>query len=291
MSESQAALEVSVLENQWALLVRRLVQHKTAMIGLVIITAMVLVALLAPAIASHDPLKQDISNRFARPSRDHYFGTDALGRDLYSRVVFGARLSLMLGVVAVGIAFSVGVLTGLLAGYYPRVDMVIMRLVDILMAFPAILLAIAIVGVLGPGVFNAIIAIGITSIPGFIRITRASVLSLRQTEYVEAARATGAADIRILYRHIFPNIMAPIIVFGTLHLSSAILSGAILSFLGLGAQPPTPEWGAMVSSSRQYLHLAPHMALFPILAIFLTVLGFNFLGDGLRDVLDPRLKN
>lgn len=281
----------TVLEDQRSVLGRRLLRHKTAMIGLVIISVMILVAIFAPYIAVQDPLQQDISNRFARPSRFHYFGTDALGRDLFSRVVYGSRISLMLGVVAVGIAFTIGVGTGLLAGYYPTIDLVVMRLVDILMAFPTILLAIAIVGVLGPGIFNAIVAIGITSIPGFIRITRASVLSIRETEYVEAARATGASEFRIIYQHILPNTMAPIIVYGTLHLSSAILSGAILSFLGLGAQPPTPEWGAMVSSSRQYLNLAPHTAFFPILAIFLTVLGFNFLGDGLRDVLDPRLKN
>lgn len=240
-------------------------------------------------LATHDPTKVDVLAKLSPPSAEHYFGTDRLGRDIFSRVVYGARISLSIGVIAVIIGLTVGVTLGTIAGYYPRLDSIIMRLIDVQMAFPSILLAIAVIAALGPGLVNAVIAIGIQTIPTFARLSRASVLSVREQLYIETARAIGAKDSRILTRHVLPNIIAPILVYSTLQLAATILSAAILSFLGLGAQPPTPEWGAMVSDARNFLDIAPHIALFPTLAIFLTVLSFNLLGDGLRDALDPRL--
>ena len=248
-----------------------------------------LVALLAPFITGYDPAQPDIRARMAAPSLGHPFGTDDLGRDLFTRVVFGSRVSLQIGFISVGIGFGCGVTLGLLAGYYPRIDNLILRAVDVLLAFPGLLLAIAILGALGPSLTNAMIAVGVAAVPSFVRITRSAVLRVRTQDYVEASRAVGAQDARILLRHVLPNISSEVIVTTTLSMAAAILAASVLSFLGLGAQPPTPEWGAMVFVAKDFLDIAPHIALFPILAIFFTVLGFNFLGDGLRDALDPRL--
>ena len=248
-----------------------------------------LVALLAPFITGYDPAQPNIRARMAPPSPGHPFGTDDLGRDLFTRVVFGSRVSLQIGFISVGIGFVCGVTLGLLAGYYPRIDNLILRAVDVLLAFPGLLLAIAILGALGPSLTNAMIAVGIAAVPSFVRITRSAVLRVRTQDYVEASRAVGAQDARILLRHVLPNISSEVIVTTTLSMAAAILAASVLSFLGLGAQPPTPEWGAMVFVAKDFLDIAPHIALFPMLAIFITVLGFNFFGDGLRDALDPRL--
>ncbi len=265
----------------------KLVRNKPALTGLIILVVLASLAILAPVIMPYDWKQQDIINRFKTPSADHWFGTDELGRDILSRVIYGARYSLVMGLSAVALSFIVGTLLGSLAGFYPRIDSLIMRLIDIMMAFPGILLAIAIVAALGPGLLNIIIAIGINEIPGFARITRSMVLSLREREYVTAARVIGAGNTDIVRRHIFINLVSPITVYASLQVSTAVLVGATLSFLGLGIQPPTPEWGAMVSTAREYLAIAPHTFVFPTLAILVTVISFNLLGDGLRDALDP----
>ena len=258
-------------------------------IGASILGLLVIVAALAQYITAYDPAQPNIRDRMVPPSQGHPFGTDDLGRDLLSRVAFGSRVSLRIGFISVGIAFGCGVTLGLLAGYYVRLDNVIMRAIDVLLAFPGLLLAIAILGALGPSLTNAMVAVGIAGIPSFVRITRSAVLRVRLQEYVEASRVIGATDLRVLLRHVLPNISSEIIVTTTLSMAAAILAASVLSFLGLGAQPPTPEWGAMVFVAKDFLDIAPHIALFPILAIFVTVLGFNLLGDGLRDALDPRL--
>lgn len=268
---------------------QKLVKNKPALVGLAILSTLAILAIFAPVIAPYDWKEQDIINRFKGPSGEHWFGTDELGRDILSRVIFGARYSLVMGLSAVALSFVVGTVLGSLAGFYPRLDSVIMRLIDIMMAFPGILLAIAIVAALGPGLLNIIIAIGINEIPGFARITRSMVLSLREREYVTAARVIGAGNGDIVRRHIFINLVSPITVYASLQVSTAVLVGATLSFLGLGIQPPTPEWGAMVSTAREYLALAAHTFIFPTLAILVTVISFNLLGDGLRDALDPTI--
>jgi peptide/nickel transport system permease protein len=271
----------------WSVLRR----SKLAVIGLGIITALVVVAIIGPAIAPYDPNDLDVRQRSLPPSSSHLFGTDDRGRDVFSRVLYGARVSLQVAIIAVGISATFGVLLGAISGYWGGwVDELIMRLTDVLFAFPAILLAIAIMGVLGPSVTNAMIAIGIVYTPIFARITRASVLVIRSEVFVEAAQASGAGGARIVARHVMPNVAAPIIVETTLSLAFAILAEAALSFLGLGTPPPAPSWGRMLSEGRNYMQGAPWMGLFPGLAIVLSVIGFNFLGDGLRDALDPRLK-
>jgi peptide/nickel transport system permease protein len=268
---------------------RKFIKNKPAVIGLVILTILSVVAILSPVIAPYDWKQQDIINRFQGPSTTHWFGTDELGRDIFSRVMYGARYSLTMGIAAVVISFILGILLGSIAGFYPRLDSYIMRLIDVMMAFPGILLAIAIVAALGPGMMNIIIAIGINQIPGFARITRSLVLSLREREFVTAARVIGADNPHIVRQHVFVNLISPVTVFASLQVSNAILVGATLSFLGLGIQPPIPEWGAMVSTAREYLALAAHTFVFPTLAILVTVISFNLLGDGLRDALDPTL--
>jgi len=252
---------------------------------------LIVLALVGPALTPHDPLALDMDARLGPPSLQHPFGTDDFGRDVLSRVLSGASVSLKVGVIAVSISMIIGTLLGAISGYYGRwVDEVIMRLMDVLFAFPAILLAIAILAALGPGISNAMIAIGIVYTPIFARITRGSVLTVRQEVYVDAAESIGCRDSRILFRHILPNVVAPIIVETTLSLAFAILAEAALSFLGLGTQPPDPSWGRMLSESRAYIQDAPWLGIFPGLAIMVTVMGFNFLGDGLRDALDPRMK-
>jgi len=260
--------------------------------GTLIVISFLLTAILAPYLAPYDPvLDGSLADRLKAPTESHLLGTDSQGRDILSRIIYGARVSVQVGVISVGIALVIGTFMGAVAGYYGGwVDNVIMRLVDIMLAFPSVLLAIAITAVLGPELKNAMIAIGVVNIPSFARIVRSTVLSVKSMEYVEAARAIGATDTRIIYRHVLPNSMAPLIVQTTLSIGTAILDAAALSFLGLGAQPPTPEWGAMLSDGRSYLQKAPWVMFFPGMAIMLVVLGFNLLGDGLRDALDPRLK-
>jgi peptide/nickel transport system permease protein len=268
---------------------KRLRKQRLALIGGSVLLLLVLVALLAPLLAPHDPLAQDLYNRLQPPSLEHPMGTDDFGRDILSRIIFGARISLRIGLVAITAALAVGTVLGLWAGYWGgAIDTVIMRLMDLLLAFPSILLAIAVVAVTGPGIDNAIMAVSVVLIPQFARLVRSSVLSVREMAYVEAARALGAGQARILFVSVLPNCMAPIIVQTTLSLGTAILDAAGLSFLGLGAQPPMPEWGAMLAEGRELLLEAPWVMTFPGLAIFAVVLALNLFGDGLRDALDPK---
>lgn len=279
------------VESQVKAVWRRLRKNRMAMVGGGIVLLFVLLAVFAPFVAPYDPTLPDFGDRLAGPSAEHWLGTDSLGRDMLSRIIFGSRYSLVTGLVSVGIAATLGTLLGLVSGYYGKwADMVIMRFMDMLLAFPGILLAIAIISVLGRGLINAMIAVGLYSIPSFARVVRGSVLSLREQEFVQGARAAGAKNSRIIFRHIMPNIMTPVIVLSTMRLGTTILAAASLSFIGLGAQPPTPEWGAMLSGGRDVLRVAPHITTFPGLAILMTVVGFNLLGDGLRDALDPKLK-
>jgi peptide/nickel transport system permease protein len=268
---------------------RQFLRHRGAVIGSALVIAFIAVALVAPAIAPHDPLAQSLAHRLEPPSSAHLFGTDDFGRDVFSRVLWGSRVSLRLGLIAVGIALVVGGMIGLLAGYYGGwFDLVGMRVMDLMLAFPSILLAIVVVAVLGPSLTNAMIAVGVMAVPQYARIVRGSVLSVRGLEYVQAARALGAGDPRILGRAILPNVGGPIIVTASLGLATAVLDAAGLSFLGLGAQPPTPEWGSMLSQGRELVLVAPWVLTAPGIAVFLSVLGFNLVGDALRDLLDPR---
>ena len=267
-------------------------RHPRIVIGGGLVLFLILVALFAPLIAPFDPTKVDGSVSLEPPSWTHPFGTDDVGRDVLSRVIFGSRVSLSVGLIAVGIGAVVGVSVGMVAGYAGGpFDLVAMRIIDALLAFPALLLAIAITAALGPDLRNAMIAIGVVAIPAFTRLARGQVLTMRGREYVEAARTVGCSNTRILARHIFPNITNPLIVQGTLAIAGAMLAEAALSFLGLGAQPPTPTWGADIYYSQRYLsNLKWWMSVGPGLAIFLAVFSFNFLGDALRDALDPRLR-
>ncbi len=268
---------------------RRLMRHKSAVLGLSILIVLIAVALLAPVLAPYDPI-QISRDVMQPPSLDHLMGTDNLGRDVFSRVVYGARVSLQMGFIAVAIAASIGTLVGVIAGTYGGlVDGFFMRLIDALMALPGILLALTVAATLGPGLYNAMIAVGVAWIPSFARIVRSSVLQIKETTYVEAARASGASDLRLIFRHILPNTLAAIMVLASLGVATAILVGAALSFLGVGASPPTAEWGIMLSDGRPYMRSAWWIMAFPGLAITVTVLGANLVGDGLRDVLDPRM--
>lgn len=267
-------------------------KNKIAMAGLIMIIFFILIALLAPVIAPYDYKAQELADRLKPPSSEHWFGTDDLGRDLFTRVLYGARISLWVGTFSVVGSIILGTLLGILAGFYGRwVDMIISRIFDILLAFPSILLAIAIVAILGPSLQNALLAIAIVNIPTYGRLVRAKVLGLKNEEYITAARSIGMKDSGILLRHILPNSLTPIIVQGTLGIATAIIEAAALGFLGLGAQPPAPEWGKMLSDSRQFIATAPWTVVFPGVSIMLTVLAFNLMGDGLRDALDPRMKN
>lgn len=269
-----------------------LVANRLAVFGLVVLGLLVVAAVAGRTLAPHDPTAVQIPDRLQPPGLPHLFGTDELGRDILSRVLAGARVSLLVGFIAVGVSLAAGVPIGLVAGFYGgRLDDALMRFMDMVFAFPAILLAIAILAILGPGVVNAMIAIGIVYTPIFARITRGSVLSVREEVYVRAARSVGAGDLRLLRLHILPNVLAPIIVQTSLSLAFAILSEAALSFLGLGAQPPAISWGRMLADGRGFIQQAWWMALFPGLAIFVTVLAFNLVGDAMRDALDPRQKS
>lgn len=278
--------------------ISQLWRNKTAVVGLVIVITFVVAAVLAPSLSPHDPVDASLYDQLKPPvwaeggSSVHILGTDDLGRDILSRIIYGARVSLLVAVFSVGIAFVLGTLIGAISGYYRgTLDNVIMRMMDILLSFPYILLAIVVVAYLGPSLRNAMIAIGITYVPRFARIVRGSVLEEGEKDYVLAAKSIGARDWRIIFVNILPNCLGPLIVQTTLSFASAILDAAALSFLGLGAQPPTPEWGAMIASSRSLILRASWVMTFPGIAILLAVLGFNLLGDGLRDALDPRMRD
>lgn len=286
--EAQAPLAIeSPSRRAW----RRLKQRKSALVALFVIVALILVAIFAPLIAPYDPTKQSWSAVRKAPSLAHWFGTDEVGRDILSRIIFGTRASLSAGVISVGIAISIGVPLGLLAGYLGgKVDALLGRVTDAMLAVPFLILAIALAAFLGPSLGNAMIAIGVTATPLFIRLTRGQTLSVVKEDYVEAARAVGNPGWRIALRHILPNVMPALLVQATLTIATAIIAEASLSFLGLGQQPPAPSWGSMLNAAQRFLTNAPWMAIYPGLAIFVTVLSFNLFGDGLRDALDPRTK-
>ncbi len=287
--ENKRAKKRSMAVEVW----QRLVKNKMAMLGLAILVLLALCAIFADVIADYETkvVAQNIANRLKGPSAEHWFGTDEFGRDIFARMVHGSRVSLVVGLISVSVSLVAGGTLGAFAGFYGGgVDNVIMRVMDIFLAVPSILLAITIVAALGPNLVNVMLAIGISGTPGFARIVRAAVMSVKDQEFVEASRAIGASNATIIFREIIPNCLAPIIVQSTLSVASAILSTASLSFIGLGVQPPDPEWGAMLSSGRNFLRDAVHLTLFPGLAIVVTILALNLLGDGLRDALDPRLK-
>jgi peptide/nickel transport system permease protein len=269
----------------------RLFKHRLGLVGGSLIAILILIAAAAPLIAPYDPIAQ-LAQPFQAPSGDHFLGTDRFGRDIWSRIVYGSRTSLQVGVISVGIALLVGGSIGLISGFYGGwFDTIAQRLIDIMLAFPGLILIIAIASVLGPSLQNAMFAIGITASPSFARLVRGSTLAIKERQYIEAARAIGAGAPRIMSYGILPNIAAPVIVQTTLAFSGAILAEASLSFLGLGTQPPHPAWGTMLGEGRQFMSLAPWVAFYPGLAIALSVLGFNLLGDALRDTLDPSLRN
>lgn len=276
----------------WKDTVRQLRKNKFALIGFIIIITFILAGLFAPLLTPYGYEQQVLQDRLKPPSAEHWLGTDDVGRDIFTRIVYGARISLQVGFFAVTGALIFGTLFGLIAGYFGRwIDMIISRIFDIMLAFPSILLAIAIVAILGASLQNALIAIAIINIPIFGRLVRSKVISLREEEFILAARAQGMKNGRIIFHHILPNSLAPIIVQTTLGFGTAILDAAALGFLGLGAQPPLPEWGKMLADSRDFIQLAPWTLIAPGLCIMLVVLGFNLIGDGLRDALDPRMKN
>lgn len=274
----------------WSLVWNRMKRNKGAIGGACILLFFILASTLAPVLAPYPIEQMKMEDRFFAPSPAHWLGTDEFGRDILSRILYGGRVSLMMGLVAVSIAGFFGVILGVISGYYRKLDTYIMQVMDILLAFPSLLLAIAIIAILGVGLTNAMIAVAISVIPSYVRVVRGNVLSIREKEYIEAVKALGVSDFKIIVRHILPNVLSPVIVLSTLQFGTSILSAASLSFLGLGAQPPTPEWGAMAYVGKSFLLKAWWMSLFPGFAIMLVVLGFNLLGDGLRDALDPRLK-
>lgn len=279
-------------EGPWMEIWHRFCRNKMAMFGLIVILLLVLCAIFADFIAPYGYDDQNLEIAMQSPSAEHWFGTDNFGRDIFSRVVYGSRISLQVGLISVGVAIVAGGILGALAAFYGKAtDSIIMRAMDILLAIPGMLLAIAIAASLGPGLGNMMIAIAIGNIPGYARVVRAAVLTVKEQEYIEAAQSIGASDFRVILRHIIPNAMAPIIVQATLGVAGSILSCASLSFLGLGITPPIPEWGSMLSSARQYLRDAWYMATFPGIFIMITVYALNVVGDGLRDAIDPRLKD
>lgn len=286
----RAALAAVQRPSPWQKTWGKMKKRPGMIIGIVVLILFVLVGLFAPWLAPMDPLEIS-TNRRGAPSSENWLGTDEVGRDILSRVIYGSRVSLRVGLVAISIALGFGTLLGMIAGYAGGwIDTIIMRLTDIMLAFPGILLAIAVVAVLGPSLFNVMIAVGIESIPAYIRTARGSTLSVKEMEYVTAARTSGSTSARIILRQIMPNVAGPLIVLSTIGIAGSILSAAGLSYLGLGAQPPTPEWGAMLSSARAFVRDAWWIATFPGIAIMIVVLALNLVGDGLRDILDPRTK-
>jgi peptide/nickel transport system permease protein len=280
--------EEAAARSSWATL-RVFTRRKIVLVGTLLVLVTATVGLLAPVIAS-DPMRMDVAGRLKSPGSAQWFGTDDLGRDVFARVIYGARLSFLVGVAVVIFAFAVGMPAGLAAGYFPRLDSPIMRVMDGLMAFPAIILAIALMASLGPSVTNVIVAIGVVYSPRVARVVRGSVLVIRETAYVEAARALGLTNVWIILRHVVPNCLSPVIVQGSFVFAAAVLTEAALSFLGVGVPPYVPSWGNILSDGRLYLQQAPWLVLYPGAAIMLTILGLNLLGDGVRDLLDPRLR-
>jgi peptide/nickel transport system permease protein len=268
---------------------KRLARRPGAILGFAVATTFILAAILAPVIAPYSPSATDFDALLAKPSWDHLLGTDELGRDILSRIIWGARASIQAGVLATCLAMVIGVPIGLVAGYYRGwVDPVISRVTDVVLAFPFLILAVGLAAILGPSLLNATIALGVGAAPGFVRVARGETLALREEDYVRAAIANGAGDLTIIFRHIVPNMSSTLLVQATVTIPAAIIGEAVLSFLGLGVQPPTPSWGVMLADAQSYLSEAPRLAVYPGLAIFLCALAFNLLGDGLRDVLDPR---
>lgn len=278
-------------DSPWRIALHSLVRNRVAMAGLIVLIFISMLAILAPQISPYDPDEVDILQQLSPPSTAHLFGTDLYGRDMLSRIFWGGRITLVVGLISVAIASTFGIVLGLVAGYYGGLsDTLIMRFIDILLSFPRILLALTIVGMLGPGLFNVMLAVGISSITGYARLVRGTVLSAKEQPYVEAAQVVGCPDRRILFQHLLPNVVGPVIVLATLDIAAAILAASGLSFLGMGVQPPTSEWGYMLNEGRNYLRVAPWITFFPGMAIMFSVLSTNLLGDGLRDALDPSLK-
>lgn len=276
-------------ENQWLEMWRSLIANRPAMVSLFFIALLVLIALFGSHLTPYNPIETDMSNALAAPSAQHWFGTDQLGMDIFSRVIAGTRVSLTVGLLAVSIALTIGIVLGSVAGYAGGwTDAIIMRVMDMMLAIPSILLAITLMAALGKGIDKAVIAIGLVSIPEYARIVRGSILSIKENDYIAAARVVGNSDFRIIFRHVLPNALSVIIVRATLGISSAVLDTAALGFLGMGVQPPQAEWGDMLGRARSFIFQAPHTLLFPGMAITMTVLAFNMLGDGLRDALDPK---
>ena len=284
-----AEKKVNVKDTEFQQVLRHLRRNRMAMAGVAILFLFLLGAIFAPLLTSFDPTKPNFANAFQQPSATHIFGTDELGRDVFARILYGSQISLLIGLISVSFGLILGVPVGALSGYYGgKLDLIVQRLIDIMIAFPGILLAIVIVTMLGTGVENVMIATGIASIPTYTRLVRGSVLAVKELRFVAAAKVLGISDLKIITRHILPNCMGPIVVQSTFQVATAILWAAGLGFLGLGAQPPDPEWGAMLSKGREFIRTAHHLTTFPGLAILLMVLGFNLLGDGLRDALDPK---
>lgn len=287
----QRTLENVEIQTPFSEFWRKFKKQKMAFAAFFVVVLLIILAIIGPWIAPYDITEPDYENVLSGPSAEHWAGTDAYGRDIFSRIIAGTQISLFVGLSSVLLGAIGGTFLGLIAGYYGKwIDRIIMRICDVLLAFPGILLAIGIIAILGPGLGNVIIAVAIFGIPVFARIVRSSTLAMKEALYVEATTSIGARPRRIIWKHIFPGTISSIIVYFTMRIGSAILTAAALSFLGLGAQPPTPEWGAMLSGGRDYLNLAPHVTIFPGLAIFITALAFNLLGDGLRDALDPKIK-
>ncbi|MDW7738641.1 MAG: ABC transporter permease [Bacillota bacterium] len=291
-TENPAASNSDLKSNSgWKVIYKKLSRNKAALIGGYLILLLIVVAIIGPSLTVYDPFRVDYSTKLLSPSSTHWLGTDHNGRDIFTRLVHGTSITLYIGFLSVLVGAVIGVPLGIISGYYGKIyDSIIMRCIDVLLAFPGILLAIALVSVLGGSIFNVILAVGVFSVPGFARIVRGSTMAVSKLEYIDAVRALGASDLRIIVLHILPNILSPIIVQATIRIAIAILIASGLSFLGLGAQPPTPEWGAMLSSGRSYMFDHPHVALFPGLAIVTVVLAFNLFGDGLRDAFDPKMK-
>ncbi|OQB46348.1 MAG: Glutathione transport system permease protein GsiD [Firmicutes bacterium ADurb.Bin153] len=291
MSEINIDGKVNVSDNQKLRLIRSFARHKLGVFGVVLLLAFVLTAAFAPVLIKNDPYTMRLEDPFLPPgSPGHILGTDNFGRDMLSRLVYGARVSLLIGIVVVSVAAVLGTVLGLMAGYYGGwVDFTIMRMVEVFYSFPFLILVIAVMAILGPSIFNVMWVLGVVSWPSYARVVRAQVLSLKSSEFVSAARATGCSDSRIIFKHILPNTLTPIIVQATLGIPGAILSSASLGFLGFGVQPPTPEWGSMVSEGKDFIMLNSNLIIWPGLCIFLVVLSFNFIGDALRDTMDPRL--
>ncbi|NLA14114.1 MAG: ABC transporter permease [Tissierellia bacterium] len=294
ISEKKNIKKTTKKKNRFASIIFRFKKNKLALFGLIIFALMVFMAIFADFIVDYETeaIKQNMQNRFSPPSKEHFFGTDNFGRDVFARIVFGARISLFVGIITVGISLFFGVLIGATAGYFGgKVDNILMRIMDVFLAIPQMLMAIAVVAALGTDMFNLLIALSVSQIPRFARIVRSSILTVKGQDYIEAARACGTSNSRIIIKHILPNAIGPITVQATLNVAITILVISALSFVGLGVQPPTPEWGSMMADSKSQLRYHPYLVIIPGIFIGLTVMSLNVIGDGLRDALDPRLKN